>query len=117
MTFGNRQRASEEILSLRRRMSLSYQFRASNRGCLGNFDLPEEAVAVASNGFQKAGTLGRVAEGVTDFVYGLVESVFEIHESACGPEFLLKFLASHDLAGVLKEHPQHLEGLFLKPDS
>jgi hypothetical protein len=43
--------------------------------------------------------------------------VVEIHESVCRPELFLKFLASYDLAGMLKQHRQDLEGLFLKPDS
>jgi len=43
--------------------------------------------------------------------------VIEIHESVCGPECFLNFLASYDLAGVLKQHRQDLEGLFLKPNS
>jgi len=43
--------------------------------------------------------------------------VVEIHESVRGPEFLLKLFASYDLAGVLKQHRQELEGLFLKANS
>jgi hypothetical protein len=29
----------------------------------------------------------------------------------------LKFLATHDFTGALKQHSQHLKGLLLKPDS
>jgi hypothetical protein len=43
--------------------------------------------------------------------------VVEIHESVCGPEFFLKFLASYDLAGVLQQYRQELDGLFLKANS
>jgi len=43
--------------------------------------------------------------------------VVEIHKSVCGPEFFLEFLASYDLAGVLKQRRQDLEGLFLKANS
>src|ERR1700738_3637830 len=118
MTFGYCKLASEiqPITTLCRGMSLNCEFRAANRRCIVNFDLHEEAVAVASNSFHKAGTLGRVAEGLTDFVYRLVESVVKIHESAPGPEFFLKLLASYDLAGVLKQRRQDLEGLFLQPN-
>jgi len=80
-------------------------------------DLREEAVAATSNSFHEAGTLGGVAEGLTEFVDRFVEPVIEIHESVCGPELFLNFLASDDLAGVLKQHRQDLEGLFLKPNS
>ena len=41
----------------------------------------------------------------------------EIHERVRGPELLLQFLAADDLAGVLEQHRQDLEGLLLKPDS
>ena len=41
----------------------------------------------------------------------------EIDERVRGPELLLKFLAADDLAGVLEQHRQDLEGLLLKPDS
>jgi hypothetical protein len=43
--------------------------------------------------------------------------VVKIHESICGPEFLLKFLAGYDLAGMLQKHGQELEWLFLKANS
>jgi hypothetical protein len=43
--------------------------------------------------------------------------VVEIHESVRRPEFFLKVLTSHDLAGVLKQHGQELNGLFLKANS
>src|SRR6266851_5308901 len=102
------------ITRLCRWMRLSCGFRAANRGCIGNFDLREEAVAAASNGFHKAGTLGGVAEGLTDFADRFVEPVVEIHESVRGPEFFLKLLASYDLAGVLEQHRQELERLLLK---
>ena len=99
------------------RMRLSGEFRAANRSRIDNFNLREEAVAATSNGFHKAGTLGGVAEGLTDFADRFVEPVVEIHESVRGPELLLELLASYDLAGMLEQHRQDLEGLFLKPDS
>ena len=105
------------ITSLCRGMRRRCEFRAANRDCVGSFDLREEAVAATSNGFHKAGTFGGVAEGITDFVDRFVEPVIEIHKRVCGPEFFLKFLATYDLAGVLKQHRQDLEGLFLEPDS
>src|ERR1700674_253607 len=119
MAFGYCELASEirAITSLCRAMSLSCEFRVANRGCIGSFDLGEEAVAAPSNGFHKAGTFGGVAEGLTDFADRFVEPVVEIHESVRGPEFFLKFLSSYDLAGVLQQRRQDLEGLFLKPYS
>src|SRR6266852_6454035 len=117
--FGHCECASKSraITSLCRGMRLRCEFRAANRGCIGNFNLREEAVAATSNGFHKAGTLGGVAEGLADFADRFVEPVVEIHESVRGPEFLLKLLASYDLAGVLSQRRQDLKGLFLKPYS
>ena len=100
-----------------RGIRLSRGFRAVNRGCIGSGDLREEAVAATSNGFHEAGALGGVAKGLTDLVDRFVEPVIEIHESVCGPERFLNLLASDDLAGVLEQHRQDLEGLFLKPNS
>src|ERR1700674_1333813 len=105
------------ITRLCRGMRLGCDFRTANRGCIANFALCEEAVAAPSNGFDKAGTLGGVAEGLTDFADRFVEPVVEIHKSVSGPEFSLKIFASYDLAGVLKEHRQDLAGLFLQPES
>ena len=86
-------------------------------GCIGNFDVREEAVAAAGHGFDKAGTLGGIAQGLTDLVDRFVEPVVEIHERVRGPELLRKFLARYDLAGVLEQHRQDSERLLLKPDS
>jgi hypothetical protein len=96
---------------------LSCRLRVANRGRVGNFDLGQKPVAATSNGLHKAGTLGRVTEGLSDFVDRFVEPVVEIDKSVCGPEFFLKFLASYDLTVVLKQHRQDLEGLRLKPNS
>jgi hypothetical protein len=95
----------------------SGEFRAPDRDFLGNLDIREEPVAAPSNGFHKAGTLGGVPEGLTDFTDRFVEPVVEIHKSVGGPEFFLKFLAGYDLAGVPNEHREDLEGLFLKANS
>jgi hypothetical protein len=97
-------------------MRLSYVFRAPNRNCIDNFNLREEAVTAPSNGFHKAGTLGGVAESLTDFADRFVEPVVEIHESVRGPEFFPKLLTSY-LAGVPQQNRQELEGLFLKANS
>jgi hypothetical protein len=98
-------------------MRKSGEFRAASWSCIDNVNVGEETVAATSNGFHKARTLGGVAEGLTDFADRFVETMVEIHESVRGPEFLLKLLPSHDLAGMLKHHRQELEGLFLKPYS
>ena len=75
-----------------------YGFRAASGHGFGSFDLCEEAVAATCNSFHKAGTFGRIAKGITDFVDCFIEPVIEIHESVCRPEAFLKFFASNDLA-------------------
>jgi len=119
VVFGSCELAGEirKIRGFCRGMRLGCGLRTANRGCIGNPDLREEAVAAPSNGFHKARTLSGVAEGLSDFVDRFVEPVVKIHESVCGPELFLKFLSSYNLAGVLKKHRQDLKGLFLKPNS
>jgi|SRR5580692_7227291 hypothetical protein len=117
--FGHSRFASEIRTTARfcRRVRLCGEFRDANRGFLGNFDIREEAVSPPSNGFNKAGTLRRVAESLTDFADRFVEPMVKIHESVRGPEFFLKLLPGYDLAGMLKQHRQDLEWLFLKANS
>ena len=95
-------------------MKPSCEFRAANSRRVGRFYFREEAVTATRNGFYKARTFSGVAESLADFADRFVEPVVEIHESVCGPEIFLKLLTSYDLAGVLKQHRQDLEGLFLK---
>jgi hypothetical protein len=84
---------------------------------ISDFVLRDKAIAATRRSFHKAGTLGGIAKRITDFVDRFIEPVIEIHESACGPAFFLKFLASYDLTVVHTRHRQHLKGLLLKPDS
>jgi len=93
------------------------QFAAAQRSRVGPFDLCKEAVTASRNGFHEAGAFGGIPERVTDFVYRFIQTVIEIHESVRGPELLLKFLASYDLAGTFQQHGQELEGLLLQPDA
>src|SRR5260370_560247 len=105
------------ITRLWRPIRLSWRPRPANRRRIGNFGLRQEAVGAPGKGFHNAGALGGVAQGLAYFADRFVKPVVEIHESVSGPESSLKFLASYDLAGVLKQHRQDLEGLFLKANS
>src|ERR1700758_3823030 len=98
-------------------MGLTCESLAANRNWIDNFNIREEAIAAPGDGFHKAWALRGIAEGLTNLADRFVEPVVEIHESICGPELLLKLLASYDLARVFNEHRQDLEGLFLKPHS
>src|SRR5580704_5181737 len=98
-------------------MKLSCEFGAANRGHVGRLYFRKEAVTATRNSFYKARTLCGIAKGLADFADRFVEPVVEIHEGICRPQLFLKFLTSYDLAGVLKQHGQDLEGLFLKSHS
>jgi hypothetical protein len=98
-------------------MRLGCKFRAANRGHFVRFYFRDEAVAATRNSFYKARTFGGVAKSLADFVDPFIEPVVEIDKGVLRPEFFPKFLASYDLAGVLKQHRQELEGLFLKANS
>lgn len=60
-------------------------FRNGNTRSISNFDLREEAVTATRNCFDKPGTLGGIAQDVTDFIDCFVEPVVEIHKSVRGP--------------------------------
>jgi hypothetical protein len=98
-------------------MTLRGEFRVLNQGRIEALDVREKAVPATSDGFHKSGTLGRIAERLTQLVDRFVEAVVEVHESVGGPEKSLKFLASYDLAGVLEQHSQDSKGLFLKANT
>src|ERR1700735_311395 len=87
--------------------------RTWSRDSLGRFDLGEEAVAAPGNGFHKAGTFSRIAEGGGDFFVGFVEPMAETKNVCAGQDFFLRTLASYASPGVLKQDCQHLEGLLL----
>jgi hypothetical protein len=89
----------------------SGEVRAASWSCIDNLNLGEEAVAATSNGFHKAGTLGGVAEGLTDLLIALLRPW---SKSTKSPRARFSELLPNDLAGVLK-HRQELKGLFLKP--
>src|SRR2546428_593791 len=59
------------ITSFWRGMRLSREFRGANRGCIGNVDLREEAVAATRNSLHKAGALCGVAEGLLEHEAGI----------------------------------------------
>src|SRR6476620_9767970 len=103
--FGPCELASDirAITNLVRRLRLSREFRAANRG-IRILHFSEEAVAAAGKGFHIAGTLGGVDESLTDLIDCFVEAVVEIHKSICGPELLLQVLTRYYLAGVLYQH-------------
>ena len=99
-----------------RGLRLRCELRGSNECRIGNPDVGHEAVTATPHRFDEAGTLGGVPERITDLVDRLVEPMAKIHEGICGPQPLLKVFAPDDLAGVLEQHRQDLEGLLLKPD-
>src|SRR6476469_10435525 len=99
-----------------RGLRLRCELRGPNGCRIGNPDVGHEAVAATPHRFDEAGTLGGVPERLTDVVDRLVEPMAEIHEGICGPQPPLKVFAPDDLAGVLEQHRQHLEGLLLQPD-
>jgi len=54
--------------------------------------------------------LGGVVQNLADAVDGAVQVVVEVDEGV-GPEALLEFFASDDLAGALQQNGEYLEGL------
>jgi hypothetical protein len=104
-------------MRFRRGRRQSFVCRVANGCGIDESDLREKAIAATRNGFHEAGALGGVTEGFTDFVDGFIEPVIEIHESVRGPNFSLELLASDDLAGMVEQHNENLQWLFLEADA
>src|ERR1700747_423562 len=50
-------------------------------------------------------------ESLAKLVYGGGETVLEVHESICRPQFAADFVTGHDFAGIAKQHTQQLKWL------
>ena len=84
---------------------------------LGKSNGRDKTITTASQGFNEARIVGGVAEGLSDFVDGRAEGVLEVDDRVFAPDTELKIFPGDDLAGVLEEHREHLEGLALNFDS
>jgi hypothetical protein len=60
--------------------------------------------------------LGRVTEGLPQFLDGGIDGVVELHHRVVRPEFLADFFPRRHLAPTLHEHQQNLKGLLLQHD-
>src|SRR5262249_55592341 len=64
--------------------------------------------------FDVTRSFGCVAEGVAQFLNGVVKSRVEVHEGIRGPEFLTEFLASDQVTGTFEQMGEYLERLVLQ---
>jgi hypothetical protein len=96
---------------------LSGRVGTANGGCIDGFDFGEEAIAAAWDGFDEARAVGGIAEGIADLVDGFVEAVVEVDIGVGGPETFLQIFAGDDLAGMVEEHREDADGLFLEADA
>lgn len=85
-------------------------------GC-NAFDGGYEAVAAAGEGFDEAGVSGGVAEGLAEAVDGGVDAVVEVDVGAGRPEGAGDVVAGEELAGLLEEEAEELEGLGVDADA
>jgi len=76
--------------------------------------MSDEAVTTPGNGFNVAGFVGRIREHIAQLLHGAVQAGIEIDEGVRGPEPLMEFFAGNDIAGMLQQQRQYLEGLILK---
>ena len=76
-----------------------------------------EAVTAAGEGFDEAGAGGGVAEGLAQAVDGGVDAVLGVDESAVGPKVAGDLVAGEQLAGVIEEQAEKLEGLDVETDA
>src|SRR5271155_3340589 len=76
-------------------------------------DTAEEAVAPPRNGLDEARVVRIISQRIAQPFDGGVKAVVEIAEVAAWPKFAAKFLPGNHLAGMLEQHAQDLERLFL----
>ena len=95
-------------------MRLSVGLRARCRGRINHFDFRQEAVTTTGNRFYETGAVRRVTKRLADFANRFIKPMVEIHEGVRRPKSFLEFLASYHVSGMLKQHRQDLQGLFLK---
>lgn len=76
----------------------------------------DESVAAAGEGLDKAGVVGGVSEGFSDFVDGSAKGVVEVDDGILAPYAGLKFFSCNDLSGAFDQCGEDLEGLPLELD-
>jgi hypothetical protein len=76
----------------------------------------DKSIAELGKGLDKARFSCRVIQNTAEFLDGGVQTVLEVDEGIRGPELLTKLFASNDIAGVVEQKGQNLEGLRTKLD-
>ena len=82
---------------------------------LNIFDRSDEPVPAFGKGFDKAGVLGMIAQGLAQLVYRDPQAVIEVDGRFRAPQLLLQFLAGNYLPWMPQECRKHFEGLTLEP--
>ena len=77
-------------------------------------DLRQKAIASLGNCLNIARRRGRVAEYVSQFGYGCIQSMIKIDECIFGPQALPKLFTGHNIVGPFQQSHQHLKGLHLQ---
>jgi hypothetical protein len=81
----------------------------------GLFELADEAVADAREGFDEARPHGVVAQDRAQPLDGGVDAVLEVDRRAVGPQALPDVVTGHHVARAIEHQRQELEALFLQP--
>jgi hypothetical protein len=90
---------------------LEWQDGQGGRGARDQFDRVKEPVPPAGKRLDVSRSSGSLSQRVTQPVYSAVQAVVEIDEDALGPQPAPQLLPRHQLAGMLQEDEQDLEGL------
>ena len=78
---------------------------------VNDVDGPDEAVALANDGFEEARLLRNVAEGYTNFSHDVVDGAFGIDEKVGAPELGDDFFAGDQLFAAADQKEQEFHGL------
>ena len=76
----------------------------------------DEPIAAARQCLHEARPVRSVAEGSSQLVHGLVQTLLEVPGHRVRPHSLLQLFPGDQLTGALEKHLQDAEGLFLQVD-
>src|SRR5262249_11481130 len=77
----------------------------------------DEAVASTRDRLDKARLIGRLAEGVAQFLNGRVDAMVELDDGVVRPQSQPDLVAQHDVAGMIEHHDQNPDRLLAQLDA
>jgi hypothetical protein len=77
----------------------------------GFLNFGNKAITATRESFDVARIVGRIAEGLTQFVHRSVQAMAEVHKGILRPDSFSQFFPGHELAGVFEKRGENFEWL------